>query len=181
MRPIAFLRDRSGALIAEAALTLSMLVTLALGGIEIGRFVLLNQKLERVAAAVSDLVAQAETLNEADIASIFDAVRSVAAPFPFADSGVAIVSSIAAAGAAPPSIVWQRIGAGANAQGSRIGAAGEAPELPAGLTVAPGHTLIAAEVNYRYVPWVFPDLIGARDLYHSAFFRARYGALTAVE
>lgn len=181
MSPLACLRDRGGALLAEVALMLSVLTTLALGGVEVGRFVLLNQKLERVAATVGDLVAQAQTLSDADISSIFDAVRSVATPFPFADNGVAIVSSISATGNAPPAITWQRVGGGSNGIGSRVGVSGGALALPSGFTVTPGETLIVAEVNYRYTPWIFPDLIGPADLYHSAFLRARYGALTALE
>ncbi len=175
------LTDRRGALIAEVAMMLSVMTTLSLGGVEIGGYVLLNQKLDRVTGSIGDLVARAEVLRESDITAIFDAARSIATPFDFSADGVVIVSSISAAGNAPPVINWQRAGAGSNGLGSRVGVPGGTLALPSGFTVTPGQTVIVAEVNYRYTPWIFTGVIGQTALYHSAFLRARNGALTAIQ
>ena len=57
------LGDRSGNILIELAVAMPLLTTIALGGIEVSRLVLINQKLDRVAASTSDLVAQAETIS----------------------------------------------------------------------------------------------------------------------
>ena len=57
--------DRRGGLIAEFAAAMPVLVLMLLGGVEVSRFALLNQKMDRLATAMGDLVAQAETLTAA--------------------------------------------------------------------------------------------------------------------
>ena len=53
-------RDRRGALAVEAAMAVPVLAVLLLGGVEVTRFVLLNQKLERTSATVADLVSRSD-------------------------------------------------------------------------------------------------------------------------
>jgi Flp pilus assembly protein TadG len=175
------LRDKDGALIVEAAMLVSVLTTLSLSGLEIARYALLHQKMERVAASIGDLVAQAETLSETDIANILAAVEHVARPFDVAVNGRVMISSIGATGSSPPAIYWQRIGAGSYAATSKVGTPGGTVALPAGFSVAAGDTVIATEVVYRYTPWVFPELVGTTEVYHSAWFRPRFGALTQID
>lgn len=174
------LGDRAGSVLIEAGATLGVVTLLSLSGTELARYALLNQKLERIAASVSDLVAQAETISEGDIVNIFAAARHVAKPFEIANNGVVIISSISASAGSGVVINWQRTGAGGNPQGSRIGTPGSAPTLPAGMAVANGETVITAEVVYEYSPWLNPMLIGNKRLYHVAFFRPRFGSLTSV-
>ena len=59
--------DRRGALLVETAMTIPVLITMVLGGIEVTRFVLLRQSLDRAATTVGDLVSQAPKLTEDDI------------------------------------------------------------------------------------------------------------------
>ena len=70
-----------GNVVVEFALALPVLLMLLLASAELGRFVLLNQKIDRVAVTMSDLVARAETISETDLDDIFDAAAHVAEPF----------------------------------------------------------------------------------------------------
>jgi len=174
------LGDSAGVMFIEAGATLGVIVVMTLAGTEIARYALLHQKLERIAASVSDLTAQAETISEGDITNIFAAARFVAEPFEIGNNGVVFITAISASNGQPAVINWQRSGAGGMVQTSHIGVTGSAPTLPTGMFVADGETVIVAEVMYNYSPWLYPQLIGNTRLYHVAYFRPRYGSLTSV-
>lgn len=180
-RLLRLVRERRASMLAETAMMLSVLGTLSLAGVEVARYTLLHQKLERVAAGVGDLIAQSETLSETDIGNIMAAVEHIARPFDVTNNGRVVVSAISASNSNPPAMNWQRAGGGSYAAGSHVGTPGGSLSLPLGLAVANGDTVIVAEVIYRYTPWVFAELIGAAEVYQSAFFRPRFGALTQID
>ncbi len=174
-------RNRSGSILIELAVAMPVLVLITLGGIEISRYVLINQKLDRVAASTSDLVAQAETISATDISNLLEAAKFVIRPFELAANGVVIVSSVSASDGNPPVVSWQQTGGGSLAATSAIGTPGGNATLPAGFTVASGDNVIIAEVFYDYVPWPVSGVTSATRLYHQAFFRPRFGALTTLQ
>lgn len=174
-------RDRGGGSLIEVAFAMPILVTLLLGGVEIARYVLLHQKLDRVSSSIADLVSQAENISVADLQNVFDAAQFVAKPFDLPADGTVIVSSISNPIGAPATRVnWQQAGAGSIPANSQIGTPGGSVTLPAGFTVADGQTIIIAEVFYDYVPWILGEITGAKQIYHRALFRPRYGGLTML-
>ena len=56
--------NQRGNFAVELALTLPVLVVLFMVGIEFTRFMLINQKVERTAATIADLVSQSEGISE---------------------------------------------------------------------------------------------------------------------
>lgn len=174
-------RDRRGALMAEVAIALAVVLSLIMSGLEFARYILLHQKMERVAASVADLVAQSEILSEADVTNIMAAVEHVAKPFSIVTMGRVVVSSVGASGGNPPTMYWQRSGGGAYAATSQVGTPGGSVSLPSGFTVSNGSSVIIAEVFYNYTPWIFPEVISPGEVYQSAFFRPRFGPLTQVD
>jgi len=178
--------DECGALIAEFAVALPVLIVLLLAGFEISRYALLHQKLDRLATTMADLVAQAETMTAEDIDLLFLASEHVAWPFDIKTQGVVIVSSIRAAPTSPndppgpPVVVWQRSGGGTLTATSRIGVTSGQATLPAGLTVDKNDTIIAAEVFFEFEPVFVPAIIPVSRLYHRAFYRPRLGALSTL-
>lgn len=158
-----------------------VLVLITLGGIEASRYVLLNQKLDRVAASTSDLVAQAETISATDISNLYEAAKFVIRPFSLAEQGVVIVSSVSATGSQPPKVNWQHKGGGTLNAASAIGAPGGNASLPPGFTVVAGDNVIIAEVFYDYEPWPISGVTSNKRLYHLALFRPRFGVLTALQ
>jgi len=165
----------------ELAFAMPILVTLLLGGVEIARYVLLHQKLDRVSSSIADLVSQAENISTADLQNIFDAAQFVAKPFNLPADGTVIVSSISnPLGGQVSRVNWQESGGGNIPATSQIGAPGGSVTLPAGFALADGQTIIIAEVFYDYVPWILGDFTGANQIYHRALFRPRYGGLTTL-
>jgi len=176
-----FWNDRSGASLIELGFAMPVLVTLLLGGVEIARYVLLHQKLDRVSSSIADLVSQSETISVGDLQNIYDAAQFVAKPFDLPASGTVIVSSVSNPIGGPTTKVnWQKSGAGNVPATSQVGTAGGAATLPTGFTVADGQSIIIAEVFFDYVPWILGDFTEANQIYHRALFRPRYGGLTTL-
>lgn len=176
-------RDRRGAAMAELAAAMPLLVLLLLGGIEVSRFALLNQRVDRLATTMGDLVAQADTLTASDLDKLFLAAEHIAWPFPVKTQAVIIISSISIppAPAAPvPKITWQRASTGGISAVSQIGSVGATPTLPSGLTVTGSNTLIVSEVYFDFVPMFVGQLMSPHRIYHRAFFRPRVGSLTSL-
>jgi len=179
-----FRRDKRGAMVAEFALTLPLLLILVMGGAEVGRFILVNQKLDRAATTMADLVAQEETMTTATLTGLFAAITPTMKPFSLGNNAVVIVSSITLVGSTP-TITWQRTGVGTLSKASKLGTQGGTAALPAGFTVAAGQTIIAAEVYYNFTTLFVPNtytvgVIENRTLYHRAFFRPRVGTLNTI-
>ena len=173
------LHDRGGALIAEIAALIPVIIVLLLGGSEVARYALLNQKLARVSTSMGDLVAQAETLTQSDVNNLMASVPHVAWPFDFQHDGVVIITSVSAP-AGTPIVNWQVAGAGGFLATSKIGLPGGAATLPDGMTVAVGDTVIISEVYFNFAPVFFAEVAPATVLYHKAMFRPRLGSLNTL-
>ena len=171
----------AGNVAVEFALAVPVLLLLMLGSAEMARFVLLYQKMERVATTVSDLVARAETISESQITDIFAAVDQVAEPFDLADLGVVFVSSITNADGTGPVIAWQRHGGGAYSATSEIGNQGSTPVLPPDFVVRQGETAIISEVYYDFTPFLSEMIVRPQVIYRVAHHRPRLGTLDTVQ
>ena len=74
-------RDRLGTVAVEMAVATPVVIGLLLSGVEVTRYVLLNQKIERATATMADLVSQSETLSEGGLVNLFAATAYVMDPF----------------------------------------------------------------------------------------------------
>jgi Flp pilus assembly pilin Flp len=174
-----FWRDAKGAIAVEFAVVAPVLVALMVGTFEVTRYVLLHQKLDRMAVAASDLVSQGETITNAQLADIFAATGLIAEPFSIGADGVVVISAISRAGGVS-TISWQRFGTGSLSATSQLGAEGGPPTFPAGFALKDGESVIFAEVFYQFRPMFAPDLVPASTLYHRAIFRPRRGTLDTI-
>jgi hypothetical protein len=145
------------------------------------RFVILHQKLDRVATTISDLVSRAETISESQIDDIFNAAGEVAEPFDLANLGVVVVSSITNADGEGAVIAWQRSGGGSYSAASELGVAGDEPNLPDGFVVREGETAIIAEVFYDFSPFLSELIVDPQVIHRSAHHRPRLGTLEEVD
>ena len=152
-----------------------------LGSAEMARFVLLHQKLDRVATTISDLVSRAETITESQIADIFTAAGQVAEPFDLAGLGVVIVSSVTNADGTGAVIAWQRSGGGTYSAVSELGVEGDEPNLPAGFEVREGETAIISEVFYDFSPFLSELIVEPQVIHRSAHHRPRLGTLEEID
>ncbi|HEX5079188.1 MAG TPA: TadE/TadG family type IV pilus assembly protein [Geminicoccaceae bacterium] len=171
----------AGNVAVEFALTLPVLMLLMLGSAEMARFVILHQKVDRVAVTTSDLVARAETIKESDLEDIFDAADLVAQPFDLASLGVVIVSAVTNDDGSGPTIAWQRTGAGTASHTSQIGTEGGSANLSADFEVREGETAIIAEVFYDFEPFLSELIVEPQTLYRRAHHRPRLGTLEQID
>ncbi len=171
-------RDRRGTLAVEMAIATPVVLGLLLSGIEVTRYVLLNQKIVRTSATMADLVSQAETLSEGGLVNLFDATAYVMDPFDLAVDGQLVVSSISGDDAAAR-INWQR-SFGGGSGGSAFGVEGGTASLPAGFVVRGNETVVITEVFYDYVPAFMGTQLVSRTLYNYAVFRPRFSSLATI-
>jgi Flp pilus assembly protein TadG len=168
-----------GAIITEFAAAMPVLVILLLAGVEVARYALLNQKLDRLANAMGDLVAQGETMTMAELNNIFSAAPFITWPFDVQVNGTVIITSVGMVGTTP-TVNWQRKGVGPVTATSRIGGASGTATLPTGFTLGATDTAIIAEVFYNFTPMFTGSLVPGSQLYHESFYRPRLGALTSI-
>ncbi|MGH6895580.1 MAG: TadE/TadG family type IV pilus assembly protein [Geminicoccaceae bacterium] len=172
---------RAGSVAVEFALAAPVLILLMLASAELGRFVFLNQKMDRVATTISDLVARAETIDESQLADIFAAVGEVASPFDLTDSGVVIVSSVTNLDGDGAIVAWQRSGAGSYSGTSQIGTESDDATLAGDFEVREGETAIVAEVYFDFAPFLSELIVAPQVIYRTAYHRPRLGTLEEIE
>ena len=175
-----FLADRRGTLAVEMAMAMPVLFALMLAGVEVTRYVLLNQKIERTSATMADLVAQAEVLSEAGLINLTGAAQHVMTPYDIAGDGRIVVSSLTNPSGSEARVAWQR-GFGAGGGASHFGIQGGAATLPDGFIVRASENVIAVEVFYAYEPLLATKIMDPHEVYNFALFRPRFGSLASLQ
>ena len=177
-----FGRDQRGVAAAEFAILASVLTFALLGGTELSRYTLMHQKMDRVSASVSNMVAQSSTMTTVDFDNMWGASIQMAKPFDLGGTtSKVIISFIVAESDTTYRIQWQRAGAGTLAQSSQLGIEGGTATMPSGVTMKQGDTIVAVEVYATYAPFVFPELIGSTLVYHRSFDQPRLVDLITLE
>ena len=177
-----FFKKENGIASVEMAIALPFLVSLLLSGVEVTRYILLNQKLERASTTIADLAAREETISESTIADIFEITEEVMRPFQIDANTTVILSSIIKSGSAAPKVVWQRSYGTSNtpSSGSQYGVTGEDAQLPSSFVMRSGEGVITAEVAHDFKATFLDDLIPDVTLFKDAIYRPRYGAQYTV-
>lgn len=169
--PGRLLRSDRGGVMIEFGFAMPVLVLLMLGGVELGRYVLLHQKLDRTAMTVSDLVARVQSVTTAEVDTIFTAANLVMEPFTMGTQGTVVISSVKE-DSGSPKVIWQRSGAGTLSITSTVGTQGGSATITDNDLVDPDQAIIIGETYFQYTPW-FIDLIPSTTLRHTAVFRPR--------
>jgi Flp pilus assembly protein TadG len=172
---------RAGNVAVEFALGAPVLIMLMLASAELARFVILHQKMDRVATTISDLASRAETISESELLDIFTAAGEVATPFRLADLGVVIVSSVINPDGTGPIVAWQRSGGGAYSGTSQIGIEGDDATLDGDFEVREGETAIISEVYFDFAPFLSEMIVSPQVIYRTAHHRPRLGTLEEIE
>ncbi|WP_169546084.1 TadE/TadG family type IV pilus assembly protein [Sneathiella aquimaris] len=184
----AFAIDRTGVAMTEFAMMLPVLMILSAGSFEVARYALINQKMDRIVATLSDLVARSDgtSMTETEISNIIDSARYMARPFDFSNDSMIVLTSVQGRTSAAPYILSQRVSGAVTGGKSAIGETinGDATLPPAFIDVGSGETLpetetlVVAELIYSYKPYLVGAL-GLFDetvLYRDAYFRPRFTA-----
>ncbi len=171
--------ERRGSVYVEVAFALPVLIFMVMSSIELGRYMLLNQKLQNAAMSVADLAGRDETLSAAQLDDMFNAANLVVAPFDFTANGLAIVTGVSAVVDDMPLVYWQRDGAGSLSVTSEIGAVGDPATIDPGLPVRADETILVAEIFYDFEPF-FGLIMGPVRVRHVSYVRPRLGTLQAL-
>jgi Flp pilus assembly protein TadG len=165
----------------EFALTAPVLVAMLIGMIDVGNFLLMAERVDRISFTVTDMVTQSESVSKADLATILLAADQLMNPYDFTSDGVVIISSLYKDTTGKTTILWQYAGGGGLARTSKLGVVGAVPNLPTALTLNTGDNVIVAEVYYAFTPlFLNAGILSATDLYHAAYFKPRLSQLTTT-
>ncbi|PIR33564.1 MAG: hypothetical protein COV36_02425 [Alphaproteobacteria bacterium CG11_big_fil_rev_8_21_14_0_20_44_7] len=174
-----FKSDNSGMMAVEFALLLPVLLILFLGGFEVTRYVLLQQKISKTTSSMSDLISRLPSVSEAEISNSFNAVQHLMEPY-FQNSDIKVIISSVFNNGGDVEIYWQRCGGGTLSAASQIGDVGDVPVLPNGFTLDDGEEAIIAEVFYSFTPVIAPDFIAVNSVYKVRVTKPRLGALITI-
>ena len=177
-----FGREQRGVAAVEFAIIASVLSFALLGGTELSRYTLMHQKMDRVSASISNMVAQSSTMKAVDFTNMWGAAVEMAKPFDMGGTtSKVIISFIVAESDTTYRIQWQRAGAGTLTQTSKLGSEGGTATMPDGVTMKQGDTIVAVEVFATYSPFVFPEVVSTSLVYHRSFDQPRLVDLITLE
>ena len=173
-----FLRAQQGVAMVEFALALPLLMTVFLGTVEVTRYILITQKVEKLAHTVSDVTAQSKTVTNASLNQVVVAASDIMKPYSMNTNGRIIVSSLYRAPSATNGVVnWRYQGGGTLSATSKLGLEGATASMPSAFTFEERENIIAAEVYYRFSPLVTSAFFGTTTIYRVAFYKPRLGTL----
>jgi hypothetical protein len=179
-RPGARLRDyaRKGVAAVEFALSMPIWVTLLLGAADGCYCLMVNEKTDRIAYSVTDIVTQYQVITKANLNDILLASSQLMTPFAFGANGLVIVTSVYQPATGAPIIEWQYSGGGTLAKTSAIGITGGTASLPNGLTLNANDNVIISEVYYNFTPmFISANLFHANTIYRVAMYKPRLSPL----
>jgi hypothetical protein len=179
-RARAFLRCSSGVAFIEFAVAVPLLILLFFGGIEITRYILIAQKMDRATSTIGEVVTSNHLMGALSgqyIPHLLNAIPIIMYPYTNSTNYVEYISNISYPVSASPIMNWQCKG-GVLSQLSKIGLPGGVPNLsgiPGGFSINPGEEFIITETYYQYAPitTVIGSLIGLPPLYRVAVFVPR--------
>ena len=162
----------------EFAMTLPIWVTMLLGTVDGTYCMLVNEKCDRIAYTITDIVTQYQIVTITNLKDIVQAASQEMQPFPFTNNGLVIISSVYKPTGKNPIIEWQYSGGGALVKSSRIGVTGGVPTLPNGLTLNDNDNVIISEVYYNFTPiFLNAGLFTANQIYRVAIYKPRLSLL----
>ena len=160
----------------EFALIAPIMITLFIGGTEVTQGITIKRKVTIATRTIADLVAQDNSINNAEMNLIFAATDSVLAPYSGSKLKM-VISSVEIDNNGAAKVAWSDANNGATPR-----AINSSITLPPG-TDADGNqvpslgmknaTLIMAEANYTYTPTIGYVVSGPIDLKDKLYLRPR--------
>lgn len=172
---------RRGVAAVEFAMTMPIWIILLLGSADGAYCMLVNERTDRIAYSVTDIVTQYKSISIANLNDITQAASQLMQPLAFGANGVVIVSSVYKAVGQAPVICWQYKGGGTLSKGSVIGSQGGAANLPNGLVLNDNDNVIISEVYYAFTPMFLSEgLFTNNTIYRIAVYKPRLSPLINV-
>lgn len=193
-------RSTSGVAMTEFAISLPVLLTLGLVGLETANYILAHLRISSIAVLTADNASRVrDSIDETDIAELFTGALMAGERISFAEHGRIILSDleVAPSNGARQWIRWQRcagsktvrssygVPLASNGSAIRDGTEATRPSSdvastmtamgPAGNQIAaqPGTAVMVAEVIYDYQPIVSNNLLGPMQIKYVSAFNVR--------
>lgn len=180
-----FFGDKQAVALIEFAFVLPILLLLFAGAIELTRYVLANQRVDKAANALGDFVSQLPNPETVNMNRLLTTFRTLMEPYG-TDQSQFTISTIyhrdtATQDTDPLYVQWQRRRGGL-AMASRVGSVGGTPNaVVRGLGIRIGERLIAVETFYKHrnllenIAGISKALDYSKDapIYKVAYFRGR--------
>lgn len=163
-----FGRGRDGISAVEFALILPFMLTLYIGGAELGDGLSVQFKATLAARTVADLASQYITIDSGTMSEILGAASTVVTPYSPANMVVTVseVTTTNSNGAAE--VTWSA------SSGGTPRAFGSSVTLPAALQTLPsGTSMLWGEVTYPYTPSMGFVITGTINIYEDVYFYPR--------
>lgn len=173
-----------GVALVELALCIPLLLTIFFGTVEVARYFLAIQKVEKTIDLVTDTVSQSnnnttdQNLSVPHMQAIMSTVADMMNPYPFGADGVVIITDVFQGSdtSQAPDIVWQFCGGGTLVKNSKIGAYPGKADMQ-GFVMRANEEIIVGEIFYNFSPITVNEFIGQQQLYRRVFFIPRIGPL----
>ena len=167
-----FSRDRDGVSAVEFALVLPFMLTLYLGGIELGDGLAIKFRATLAARTVTDLASQYVSINGPSMTSILGASSSVVTPY--SASGMVVTLSELTVNAAGKGVVqWScSLNGTAHTVNAQL-------TMPANLQTS-GITLLYGEVTYPYTPSMGYAITGTININQTMYFYPRLSSTISL-
>jgi Flp pilus assembly protein TadG len=160
-----FARDREGVSAVEFAIILPFMLTLYLGGVELGDGLAIQFKTTVAARTVTDLASQYVSIDNANMTSILGAASTVVTPYS-ATNMVVTLSEITFQSNGSGKVIWSdSLNGTARVVGSSV-------TMPTNLQTN-GITLLYGEVTYPYTPAMGYVVTGTINIFQSIYFYPR--------
>lgn len=166
-----FARDREGVSAVEFALVLPVMLSMYIGGAELGDGLSVQFKSSLAARTVTDLASQYISIDNATMSSILNAGSAVMAPYA-AGNMVVTLSEITTNSSGQGTVTWSdSLNGTARTVGSSV-------TLPTNLQTK-NITILFGEVTYPYTPSMGYVLTGTINIYESTYFYPRLSTTIA--
>jgi len=151
-----FRGERSGTAALEFSFILPVMLTIYLGGIELGDGFAITVKVSETAHIVADLATQYVSIDNSDMSNILGAASSIIAPYSASNITVT-VSELTTDASGNATVTWS------DSLNGTARPVGQAITLPSSLNT-PNISLIFGEVSYQYAPQLGYTLTGTITL-----------------
>jgi Flp pilus assembly protein TadG len=159
-------RDSRAVSAVEFALILPVMLTLYLGGDELGNGLTISRKVTHVSSSLSDLIAQSTTISGDDMTNVMNAAASVITPYSTQNLTI-VLSEYYIDANKKVTVKWS-----AAYQTTPLNTGKVITDLPSSLLTASSY-LVTAKVHYLYTPTVGYIMTGNFDLVDQFYLRPR--------
>jgi Flp pilus assembly protein TadG len=162
-----FAGDRDGISAVEFALILPFMLTLYLGGAELGDGLAVQFKATLAARTVADLASQYITIDSSTMSDILGAASTVVTPYSSANMTVTVSELTTTNSSGAATVTW-------SASNGTPRTAGTFITLPTALQTLPsGTSILWGEVTYPYTPAMGYVITGTITMYQDTYFFPR--------